>query len=177
MQISTQTGYSFARMPEPKDKRLDDYYRTRLIRDQRSVHANIDAMSPQYGVHAGSTILDLACGCGWNTYNLAHRYPDARIIGLDLDPQCISVARDMHPGINNLEFRVADANHLSREFNGDVDWIVMTDALHHFDNGEVGSLAKQIYFALRGGGQFSFDDLNREAAYDVMGDNIYWYTL
>lgn len=39
-------------------------------------------------------ILDLACGTGIVTFDLADRYPDAEVVGLDLSPEMLSIARD-----------------------------------------------------------------------------------
>lgn len=39
-------------------------------------------------------ILDLACGTGIVTFALARRYPDAEVVGLDLSPEMLSIARD-----------------------------------------------------------------------------------
>lgn len=39
-------------------------------------------------------ILDLACGTGIVTFDLAHRHPDAEVVGLDLSPEMLSIARD-----------------------------------------------------------------------------------
>lgn len=48
-------------------------------------------------------ILDLACGTGIVTFDLAHRYPDAEVVGLDLSPEMLSIARDRNER-DNLRF-------------------------------------------------------------------------
>ena len=42
-------------------------------------------------------ILDVGCGTGVGGRNLAQRYPDARVIGLDLSPAMLQVARQNSP--------------------------------------------------------------------------------
>lgn len=38
-------------------------------------------------------VLDLACGTGLVTFRLARRYPEATVVGLDVSPDMLSVAR------------------------------------------------------------------------------------
>ncbi|WP_127818907.1 class I SAM-dependent methyltransferase [Microbacterium sp. CPCC 204701] len=41
----------------------------------------------------GGTILDLGCGTGWSTVALARRFPNARVVGVDLDEESVAEAR------------------------------------------------------------------------------------
>ena len=43
---------------------------------------------------AGGTVLDAGCGIGWSTIALANAFPEARIVGLDLDVASIEEARE-----------------------------------------------------------------------------------
>ena len=43
---------------------------------------------------AGGTALDAGCGIGWSTIALAKAFPEARVVGLDLDPASIEEARE-----------------------------------------------------------------------------------
>lgn len=51
------------------------------------------------------TVVDLGCGPGNLTVELARRWPDARITGLDSSPEMIDAARDLGTAV---DFRVAD---------------------------------------------------------------------
>jgi ubiquinone/menaquinone biosynthesis C-methylase UbiE len=42
---------------------------------------------------AGGTVLDVGCGLGWSTIALANAFPNARIVGVDLDEASIEEAR------------------------------------------------------------------------------------
>ncbi|MDA3873151.1 MAG: class I SAM-dependent methyltransferase, partial [Kiritimatiellae bacterium] len=44
------------------------------------------------------SILDLACGTGDITRALHQRYPHAKVIGLDLTPEMLTLARELAPG-------------------------------------------------------------------------------
>src|SRR5215207_7069365 len=52
---------------------------------------------------AGGAVLDAGCGVGWSTIALANAFPNARVVGLDLDEASIEEAR-----VNAREAGVAD---------------------------------------------------------------------
>ena len=55
---------------------------------------------------AGGTVLDAGCGIGWSTIALANAFPEARIVGLDLDVASIEEARE-HAAAAGVADRVA----------------------------------------------------------------------
>lgn len=55
---------------------------------------------------AGGTVLDAGCGTGWSTIALATAFPEARIVGLDLDVASIEEARE-HAAAAGVADRVA----------------------------------------------------------------------
>lgn len=62
------------------------------------------------GLQAGGSALDVACGSGKLTAELARLAgKDGRVVGLDFSPQMLEVARQDHPGI---EFTEGDALNL-----------------------------------------------------------------
>ena len=54
----------------------------------------------------GGTVLDAGCGVGWSTIALATAFPEARIVGLDLDVASIEEARE-HAAAAGVADRVA----------------------------------------------------------------------
>jgi demethylmenaquinone methyltransferase/2-methoxy-6-polyprenyl-1,4-benzoquinol methylase len=61
------------------------------------------------GLRAGGTALDVACGSGKLTAELARLARGGRVVGLDFSPQMLEVARRTHP---TLEFIEGDALNL-----------------------------------------------------------------
>ena len=56
------------------------------------------------GLSAGGSALDVACGSGKLTAELARiAGPSGRVVGLDFSPRMLGVARAEHPGIDFLE--------------------------------------------------------------------------
>lgn len=94
---------------------------------------------------AGETIVDLGCGTGELTKELADR--GSSVFGIDADPNMIDKAQEQFP---QLEFAVADA----RTFQVDtpVDAIFSNAALHWIPDAE--PLVESISKALKPGGRF-----------------------
>jgi ubiquinone/menaquinone biosynthesis C-methylase UbiE len=68
------------------------------------MRAWVDALPDRAAVlDAGGAVLDVGCGIGWSTIALANAFPNARIVGLDLDEASIVEAR-----VNALDAGVAD---------------------------------------------------------------------
>ncbi len=61
------------------------------------------------GLHAGGSALDVACGSGKLTAELAKLSRGGRVVGLDFSPEMLEVARRSHP---RLEFIEGDALNL-----------------------------------------------------------------
>jgi SAM-dependent methyltransferase len=53
----------------------------------------------------GAVVADVGCGYGWSTIALGRAYPDARVVGIDIDAPSIERARDnaVQAGVPNVE--------------------------------------------------------------------------
>ena len=63
-------------------------------------------------VPADARVLDVGCGNGWATRLLAEQAKLGRVVGIDVSDEMIRRARDASEGIENVEFRLASAEHL-----------------------------------------------------------------
>lgn len=80
-------------------------------------------------------ILDVGCGSGWTTLQLAFANPDAKIIAIDLSQNSLDFAekRLKHHGFNNVEYyQVAMEN--IHQLNYEYDYINGEDVLYFCDN-------------------------------------------
>jgi SAM-dependent methyltransferase len=77
------------------------------------------------------SVLDLGCGPGEITCELARRHPDVAFTGLDHSPVAIDRARQhaIRLAIENVRFELADLEAFTPQ--SAVDLIVMFDAFHH----------------------------------------------
>jgi SAM-dependent methyltransferase len=82
------------------------------------------------GVHLapGSTVLEIGCGPGGMTAELAADYPDVEFVGVDVDAQMIAYAVGRHVR-ENLRYEQADLVDSRPAFAADFAYSV--DVLHH----------------------------------------------
>ncbi len=102
-------------------------------------------------------ILDLACGPGSLGSRLAGRFPRARVIGLDLDPVLLSLARTVHEGDARRSFIETDLRVPSwiDPYRGQlegIDAVVSTTALHWLESHELMRVYRDLARCLRPGG-------------------------
>jgi SAM-dependent methyltransferase len=99
----------------------------------------------------GKTILDLGCGTGLLSVNLARSSRPDRVIGIDISPNMISQARALAQlaGVDAVcEFHVGSAYALPLD-EGAVDVVVGVAILHHLDPEAAGQELARVLF--RGG--------------------------
>lgn len=109
-------------------------------------------------VPAKGRILDFGCGYGILSNLLAERSKERTVIGIDLNPQRIAVARRSLAGRSNIDFRLGDVESLDPS---PFDAVVMTDVLHHLDDREASILLGKVHKCLRTGGLFALLDVDR----------------
>ena len=86
------------------------------------------------GVPAPAHVLDLGTGTGVVARALAERYPEARVVGIDLSPGMIEEARRQLPaGLGGrLGFEVGDASALDRP-DGSFELVVLSNMIPFYD--------------------------------------------
>ena len=104
------------------------------------------------GIH---DVLELGCGVGVVTGWLAEEY-SLSVVGTDVDPEQIELARQLQAETERLRFRVEDAAGLSFE-NGSFDLVLSQFVFHHMADWEdaFGEAAR----VLRPGGYFMWLDV------------------
>ncbi|XP_063436431.1 S-adenosylmethionine-dependent methyltransferase Rv2258c-like [Mytilus trossulus] len=82
------------------------------------------------------TILDIGCGVGKLTASIANYFPDAKVVGIDVDHYAIETAiklkEDKH--LTNVEFYLLGADNLKKEWTKGFDWIIMFRVFHDLPN-------------------------------------------
>lgn len=98
----------------------------------------------------GRRILDLGCGVGRKSWELARRGA-AEVVGIDASERNIAVARRMAGAAANLRFEAARAQDLGAEHEGRFDDVVSFTVFEHLEDVE-GAL-REIRRLLRAGGR------------------------
>ncbi|MDQ3610093.1 MAG: methyltransferase domain-containing protein [Actinomycetota bacterium] len=117
----------------------------------------------------GGRVADVGCGHGWSTIALAQAYPQAEVIGYDLDPSSITDARANADAAGvTIRFERADASAVSRD--GPFDAVLLLETLH--------DLARPVEVlcacrdALRPDGVMLVADENVAAGFVAPGDEL-----
>ena len=101
-------------------------------------------------------ILDLGCGDGALTAELAERVPGGFVLGIDASESMIATARKDHSG-TNLQFKLHDINQI--DFKSEFDMVFSNATLHWIKNHN--TLLRNVFNCLRDGGiarfQFAAD--------------------
>jgi len=72
----------------------------------------IDQVMPKLELKAGDTVLDLGCGNGWATRQLAQAAPGVQAIGIDVAPDMIARAEELHSYTIRARYDVGTFEHL-----------------------------------------------------------------
>ncbi|MEV6248439.1 class I SAM-dependent methyltransferase [Streptomyces sp. NPDC051742] len=102
-------------------------------------------------------ILDLACGTGSITDRVLKRFPEARSVGVDLDPALLAIAEGYFAGDERVTFVTADLKDPAwpaRLPHGSYDAVLTATALHWLHSGPLTALYGQLAGLVRDGGVF-----------------------
>ena len=111
--------------PPPFTWNPADYHRSSLAQQQWA-----EELIAKLGLRGDERVLDIGCGDGKVTAEIARRLPGGAVTGVDSSPEMIRFARDHfpHSGYRNLSFVLADARALP--FSGAFDVVFSNAALH-----------------------------------------------
>jgi cyclopropane fatty-acyl-phospholipid synthase-like methyltransferase len=114
-------------------------------------------------------LLDVGCGGGWALLQFAERFPDARCVGLDIEPYSVEMARNLlaQRGLaERCEARLAGIDQLGEEGAYDVatSFLVVHEIQPELKPGAFKAIAR----ALKPGGSFVvFDEVYPENDTDL----------
>lgn len=78
-------------------------------RTDRSFRELTDRLLERIAGRAFSRVLDIGCGAGELSLEVARSWPLARVTGIDVSPALLAVARERSLGPGNLDFELGDA--------------------------------------------------------------------
>lgn len=145
---------------ETTSRLLEDAYQGRDATARRKV--NFDNLR----VMPGETILDLGCGNGLLTADLARAVgPSGKVIGLDNSADMLAVAQARCEGRGNVDLRLGDALDLPVMDNS-IDKLVSVQVFEYFDDTPA-ALAEAIRVTRPGG---------RIVIGDIHWDTLVWHS-
>lgn len=109
---------------------------------------------------AGDRVLDVGCGTGIFAGRIARQYPGANVVGLDLSPGMLQIARHNCKHLDeNVQFVEGDSEHLP--FADDsFDVVTCVHSFHHYPNKH--RVLAEMERVLRPGGIVCIIDGNRD---------------
>jgi SAM-dependent methyltransferase len=133
--------------------------RERLRVLARVMHPHSMALLDRCGLHDGLVCLDVGCGGGDVTLELARRVgPHGRAEGVDVDETKLEIARveAEERGIANVAFHRADVRHTSGP--PIFDLVYARFLLSHLDDPD--GMARRLHGQLRPGGAIAIEDID-----------------
>ena len=112
----------------------------------------------QMDIKEGMTILDLGCGTGSGTLDIAQKLKGTgKVIGVDLSGKMINEAKNKkdvkNPG--NVEFFIGSGHSL--EYDNYFDCVISTNAYHHYENKK--KIFSKVFNSLKNNGVFLVQDI------------------
>lgn len=111
----------------------------------------IASLLSQTQIHLCNKILDLGCGDGIITAQLAMEHPERQVLGVDLSQKMIDFANQSFSSIQNLRFHQENAETIT--FTNKFDGIVSFNTFHRLNNPKLALL--RIFDALIPGGHLA----------------------
>ena len=120
-----------------------------------------EALLAQLGRAPGKRLLDVGCGTGTLSVALAHRFPGARVVGLDADGAALAIARAKAAGARVLiDFEQAFADRMPFP-SGSFDAAVSSLFFHHLTYAAKRNALAEIFRVLKAGGMLHVADWGR----------------
>jgi SAM-dependent methyltransferase len=138
----------------------DDYIRTMAKLSDGQIGKEVDFIEESLGCEAGAMILDLACGTGRQAVELAAR--GYQVVGFDLSLSMLARASDeAQDRKQKINFVQGDMREMTFEetFDGVYSW---NTSFGYFDEEKNAAIVAKVHRALKKGGQFLLDVVNRD---------------
>ncbi len=100
-------------------------------------------------------IIDLGSGTGLQLIKLYKVYPNVHTIAIDVSDEMLKKLEERHISDN---ITIVNKSFFDYDFEMDVDAVISTQALHHFEPNDKLNLYKKVYECLKEDGVFVYED-------------------
>jgi SAM-dependent methyltransferase len=138
----------------------EDFVRASLKLSDDQVRREVDFIEESLGVASGGVVLDLGCGTGHHAVELSSR--GYGVVGYDLSLYQLALASDVaQERGQKLNFLQGDMREMAFEemFDGIFSW---NTSFGYFEEEKNLNVAERVFRALRPGGMFLIDVVNRD---------------
>ena len=163
---------SKTRQPWWEDLFNEDFMRASAKVNDEQVRREVTFIEDSLGVAAGGVVLDLGCGAGHHAVELASR--GYGVVGYDLSLYQLALAADVaQERSQKINFLQGDMREMAFEemFDGVFCW---NTTFGYFEEDKNLAVAQRVFKALRPGGMFLIDVLNRDFAAASAPQQV-WY--
>lgn len=164
-ELDTVTGVQLIGF-EPVNAQAKAAYPLQALVEERDLHTDMtrepgrrsDAHMTRYAhaarfVRSGDRVIDVACGLGYGSYQVAHNCDAASFIGLDASEYAVNYAH-VNFAANApvpMKFVLGDAQHLRDMGDGSADFAVSVETLEHLPEPDL--LLAELHRVLSPGGR------------------------
>ncbi len=150
------------RQPWWEDLFNEDFMRANFKVSDEQIRREVTFIEESLGVAAGGVVLDLGCGAGHHAVEFASR--GYGVVGYDLSLYQLALAADVaQERSQKINFLQGDMREMAFEemFDGVFCW---NTTFGYFEEDKNLAVAQRVFKALRPGGMFLIDVLNRDFA-------------
>ncbi|MCX9009865.1 MAG: methyltransferase domain-containing protein [Candidatus Methanoperedens sp.] len=115
----------------------------------------------QMSVERGHRVLDLGCGTATLTIMIKKTYPEAEVVGLDIDPRILEIARSKIADAG-VDIKLDEGSAVELPYpDGYFDRVVSSLFIHHLAHEDKIRAFEEIFRVLKPGGEFHVADFGK----------------